>query len=176
MFNRSLLRLGLFLALVLSSISSELRAQNTVSIGTKDLKSSAVLYLKGDGSQALILPIVDAVSQVPNPEAGMVVFQSSDNKVYFHNGSQWGDISSGSGGGMSYSLQYDANTKQLTLLEDGNGTPITLSSDALSLNGIDLPSEVPINGQVLIYNSTSGEWEYQPFPTDGGGDLVSTNN
>jgi hypothetical protein len=140
-----------------------LKAQNTVSIGTEELKSSAVLYLKGNGSQAFIIPIVDAVAQVSNPEAGMVVYQSSDNKVYFHNGSQWSGIGSGSGGGSTYSLDYDVSTNQLTLLEDGSGSPISLSSDALSLNGFDLPAGNPTNDQVLVFSG--GAWQYQALPT-----------
>ncbi|MEQ9169345.1 MAG: hypothetical protein RLO12_24030, partial [Fulvivirga sp.] len=164
MHAQSVFKIRHLIILFVLFISSELYAQNTVSIGTDELKSSAILYLKGNGSQAFIIPIVDAVNQVSNPEAGMVVYQSSDNKVYFHSGSQWSALGdTGTGGGSTYSLQYNAGTNQLTLLEDGSGTPITLSSDALSLNGIDLPSGDPENDQILVYNGSI--WEYQALPT-----------
>ncbi|MEQ8242869.1 hypothetical protein, partial [Fulvivirga sp.] len=67
------LKIKYLLLLFFSFSTTYLIAQNTVSIGTDELKSSAVLYLKGNGSQAFIIPIVDAVNQVSNPEAGMVV-------------------------------------------------------------------------------------------------------
>ncbi|MEQ8244671.1 hypothetical protein, partial [Fulvivirga sp.] len=73
MHAQSVFKIRHLIILFVLFISSELYAQNTVSIGTDELKSSAVLYLKGNGSQAFIIPIVDAVNQVSNPEAGMVV-------------------------------------------------------------------------------------------------------
>ncbi|MTI39096.1 beta strand repeat-containing protein [Fulvivirga lutimaris] len=163
MHAQSVFKLRSLIILFVLFISSELYAQNTVSIGSDELKSNAVLYLKGNGSQAFIIPIVDAVSQVGSPEAGMVVYQSSDNKVYFHNGSQWSGFGSGTGSGSTYSLEYDGNTNQLTLLEDGSGSPIALSSDALSLNGFDLPAGDPAGDQILVYNGSA--WEYQTLPT-----------
>jgi hypothetical protein len=78
-------------------------AQNSVSIGTTSTNSNAVLWLNSSGkNQGLIIPIVSNKSAV-TPVAGMIVFDESEKKIYYYNGTAWeGPLGSG-GGGTTYS-------------------------------------------------------------------------
>ncbi len=108
-------------------ISGVVHAQNSVSIGTDVINQNAVLWLNGNGNQGFIIPIVNGTNAIATPEAGMVVFDDSDDRVYYHNGAQWVGVGGGSGGGASYTLQFNSTNNELTLLEDGNAlTPINL--------------------------------------------------
>lgn len=69
--------------------SSSSYAQQSVTIGGTDLKDNAILWLNGSGSQGLLLPTVSTTNDVSGPDAGLVVFQNSDSRVYYFNGSAW---------------------------------------------------------------------------------------
>ncbi|MEM6526003.1 MAG: hypothetical protein AAF693_19560, partial [Bacteroidota bacterium] len=141
-------------------------AQQSVTIGGEQLKDNAILWLNGNGSQGFLLPTVSSTSDVSgSPDAGLLVYQTSDNRIYYFNGSSWTELGSGSAGGNTYTLEYDSDANQLTLLENGSGSAIQLSNDALSLNGIDLPGGVPSTDQILVYNGST--WEYQSFSPGG---------
>jgi hypothetical protein len=70
--------------------------QQSVSIGTNEINFNAVLYLLGSGSQGLIIPVTANPSGI-TPTAGMVVFNSSDQNVYFCDGTNWALINGGVG-------------------------------------------------------------------------------
>ena len=51
----------------------------------------------------------------------------------------------------------------------------TLTLGASDLNGLsDVTLSAPANGQVLTYNSTSGQWENQTPAAGGGGDMLKS--
>jgi hypothetical protein len=156
-------------------ITCPLFAQQTVSIGTTSTKSTAVLWLNGNGSQALIIPIGNKDSVTP-AEKGMVIYNSADNKVYFHDGAGW---SAFGGAGSAQTLSYDANTRQLSLTGGGGTVTITAqdltkTGNTLSLTGdastVSLANTAPtVAGQILQWDAAAGNWTSTTAtaPTDG---------
>lgn len=116
-------------------------AQQSVSIGTTTVKNNAVLNLVSAGkNQALIIPIVSNTSAVISPEAGMIVYNESDNKLYYRNNSAWVEMSESGGA--------------ITLGGDLSGAPT--SATVSKLQGATLTAASPANGQALIFNA--GAW------------------
>ena len=194
---------------IMSSPFISLHAQNTnLSVGTEQIKDRAVLWQKG------MAPIRDFCSQlVSNRNAftglnnsddkGMLIYDLSDNKIYYWNGTGWTDAGSG-GGGTNQQLSLNGNTFTLSgapastiplatgavatgqaLVWDGSKwIATTLNGDVTGahgatqvsgLKGKALPSTLPATTQALVYNGTS--WVFQVLATGGGaGDLISTNN
>ena len=136
-----------------------LLGQQSVTIGSEQLKDNAILWLNGNGNQGLLLPTVSSTNAISNPDEGLIVYQTTDNRIYYFNGSAWTEVGGGgTGSGNTYSIQYDQGTNQLTLIENGTpGTAINLSNDALSLNGQDLPGGTPSPDHILVYNGTARE-------------------
>ena len=123
----------IFQALLFIFLFSNLQSQ-TASIGTEQLDNDAVLWLfSPNGKQGLIIPIVTTRTGIG--KKGMVVFDGSDNKMYYHDGSNWlpvgnsstitmgGDISGSSSSSLISKLQgkvLTANAEHFILC-DGNG-------------------------------------------------------
>lgn len=125
-----------------------------VAIGTSGNptpNSKAVLLLVGNKSQGLIIPIVSNKNAVSagGSEKGMVVFDESDNNIYYYNGTAW--VSVGGGGG-SQGIQINGNT-------------VSLNSTAGSTFGLASPAPSGA-GQLLAWNGTA--WEPTPTPTTTG--------
>src|SRR5690606_2456235 len=132
-------------------------SQNSnVSIGTESLKDQAILWLKGNGNQGLLLPVVSNRSAFTglnnSDDKGMLIFDSSDNKIYYWNGTAW--VETG-GGGSNQTLSLNGNTFTLS------GSP------ASSAN---LSAGTPTTGQALIWNGTA--WTAASI----GGDVTGTNS
>ena len=68
-------------------ITSRTNAQ--VGIGTLNPNTNAVLDLTSS-SKGLLLPRVDDTTNVPNPSAGLIVFNKNTNTAAVHNGLRWG--------------------------------------------------------------------------------------
>ena len=194
---------------IVSSPFISLYAQNTnLSVGTEQIKDRAVLWLKGNGTnQGLLLPTVSNRSAFTglnnSDDKGMLIYDLSDNKIYYWNGTGWTDTGSG-GGATNQQLSLNGNTFTLSgspasTIPLSNGTvtagqalvwdgskwiATTLNGDVTGahgatqvsgLKGKALPSTLPATTQALVYNGTS--WIFQALPTGGGaGDLISTNN
>ncbi len=111
----------LIMSMTLFSIQTN--AQNSsVAIGDATPKSNAVLYLKSPGgNQGLIIPVVGGTGSFG--EAGMIVYNSGDQKVYFHNGSAWAALGGGGASAGSYTLSISGNS---LLLKDGATTVSTV--------------------------------------------------
>ena len=74
------IQMMLLLSITISS------AQN-VGIGTNNPNPSAALEIAAT-NQGLLIPRTDT-SNIANPVVGLMIFQTSDNGFYFHNGSNW---------------------------------------------------------------------------------------
>lgn len=193
------------LAVVCTFSFTTLHAQNSnISIGTNQLKDKAILWLKGNGAnQGLLLPVVSnrtAFTGLNNSDdKGMIVYDLSDNKVYYWNGTAW--VEAGSSGGAAGNQQLTLNGNTFTLTGAPNST-VLLSSGTLAagqalvwdgaawkatslggdvtgthgatqvsgLKGKTLPA-LPSSSQALVYDGTA--WT---FKAGGSGDLLSTNN
>ena len=184
------------LTLILLPIVFFVNAQQTLSIGDSQLKNNAVLYLKGNGSQGLILPIVTSVAGSFG-EAGMIVYNSSDKNIYVNSGSSWTALGSGSGGanytlslsGNNLLLQNNATTvstvpiatspaaNQFLMWDGAKWAATTLSQDITNtsgaitvggLNGKALPT-LPATGgvQLLVYDASTSTWKFQAATSGG---------
>jgi hypothetical protein len=134
-------------------------AQQSVSIGTTQVNANAVLWLQGNGAQALIIPIGNK-SNINAPVKGMVIYNDSDNKIYYFDNA-WVDI-----GGASAAPQNLTKTGNVLSLT-GSVTPVNIANIAPTTGGQilqwDAPSNnwtssaptLPTNGQVLKWNGTA---------------------
>jgi hypothetical protein len=133
-------------------------------------------------------------------EKGMLIYDSSDNKVYFWNGSVW--VEAGGGVGLNQTLTLNGNTFTLTgapsstvALSSGtpqtgqvlvwNGTTWTSASIAgditgnattavvSGIKGKALPSTLPSTTNALVYDGTA--WAFQPLSA-GGGEANTASN
>jgi hypothetical protein len=142
-------RRATFIALCFLVAGFNLRAQQSVSIGTTTIKTNAVLYLSSAGkNQGLIIPIVSNRGSVTG-EAGMVVYDESDNKLYYRNNSAWVEIS-GAGGAI-------------TLGGDLSGT--TTTANVARIQGKIVSAAAPADGQILKFVAASQTWT---LSTDNG--------
>ncbi|HTJ50656.1 MAG TPA: hypothetical protein VL443_14440, partial [Cyclobacteriaceae bacterium] len=125
------------------------KAQQSMSIGTTTVKNNAVLYLVSQGkNQGLIVPIVSNKSSV-TPDTGMIVYDESDNKLYYRDNTGWVAMSGAS--------------STVTLGGDLSGTPA--AATVAKLQGKTLSAASPADGQILKYNGTTQTWE---LSTDAG--------
>ncbi len=167
-------------------------AQNSsVSIGTANTNSSAVLWLNSPGqNQGLIIP-VGSRTNVATPVKGMLIFDT--NQVYAYDGTNWNTVG-GSGSASTYSLSYNAATKVITLNPNTSGTA-TIDISTTALSGGDLggtlgtPSVTGILGksitlpssgvQYLSYDVTQNKWVFQTpsgsLPAAGVNQILTSN-
>jgi len=143
-----------------------------------------------------------------SPELGDIYVNSSDNKIYFNNGTSWIDLTaSGSGGASALNdltdvtisspadnevLAYDSASSEWinqTASEAGIAAEshthveadITdLDHDAVKLQGRNIGTTAPNNGQALAWNGTTSEWEPQTISgsslwTDAGTYIYANN-
>jgi len=122
-FYSSLIIIALFL---FSGISYA--QNNSVAIGSTDVRNDAVLWLVANGQQGLILPITTRSGFTPSEE-GMLIYDSSDKKIYYWDASAWIEIGAGSGGGADQTLTYNASTGILTISGSNSTADLTLSGD-----------------------------------------------
>ena len=132
--------------------SFEAAAQNEVAIGSGTTKSNAILWLNGNGSQGLILPVVTNKSTVSNPDKGMVVYDDSDNKVWYRSNSAWVEVGSGTG----------ASTANLNLLLQGN--QLQLRDGTTVQSTVNIAGGTQSNGAFLVF--TGGSWQYATLSGD----------
>jgi hypothetical protein len=145
--------------LLLISLSLfDLKAQNEVAIGSSTTKANAILWLNGNGSQGLILPVVTNKSAVSNPDAGMIVYDNSDNKVWYRNNSTWVEVGGGSTGGSNENLNLQLTGNQLSL-RDGSTV----------LNSVNIAGGTQANGAFLVFQG--GSWQFASLS----GDVTGTN-
>jgi hypothetical protein len=129
-------------------------SQNEVAIGSATTKSNAILWLNGNGSQGLILPVVTNKSAVSSPDTGMIVYDNADNKVWYRSDNAWVEV--GGGGGTSSSLN---------LLLQGN--QLQLRDGTTALSTVDIASGTQANGAFMVFSG--GSWQYATLSGDVNG-------
>ncbi len=113
----------------------------------------------------------------------MIIYNQSDNKVYFHDGSSW--VAFG-GAGSAQTLSYDASTRQLTL-SGGGGTvtitaqDLTKTGNTFSLSGdastVPLASVPPtVAGQILQWDAASSNWTSSTAAAPTNGQVLKWND
>jgi trimeric autotransporter adhesin len=151
--------LCLFTSFLILLIAFAANAQNEVAIGSSTTKSNAILWLNGNGSQGLILPVVTNKSSVANPDKGMIVYDESDNKVWYRNTSIWIEVG---GGGTS-----GGSNETLNLQLTGNQMQLRDGTDVLST--ITIAGGTSTNGGFMVF--TGGSWQFAQLS----GDVTGTN-
>jgi hypothetical protein len=144
-FSKSVRTVLCVAAFTLLAISAN--AQNEVAIGSATTKSNAILWLNGNGSQGLILPTVSNKTSVSNPDKGMIVYDNSDNKVWYRNDNAWVEVGGAAGGGDNATLNLLLQGNQLQLRD---GTTI--------LNSFNIAAGTQANGSFLVFQG--GSWQF----------------
>ncbi|RAV97788.1 tail fiber domain-containing protein [Pseudochryseolinea flava] len=184
------------LVLIMMMVGTHAYAQQTVSIGDTQTKANAVLYLKAvNSNQGLIIPVVASRNSIASPgaEAGMLVFDKSDNKLYYHNGSSWVEAGATSGGGSNVNLTAGQNItiagsfpnftisapsvdpivgNEVTQINTRGGLELTGSGTAASPLTVGLVQGT-VDGQILKWNNTTKKWEVGTMT--GGGSVVQVS-
>lgn len=142
-FNLKTLK-GLITLFLLVLLIYEADAQNEVAIGSNTTKSNAILWLNGNGSQGLILPVVTGKTAVSGPDKGMIVYDNSDNKVWYRSDNAWVEVGGGTGTGDNGSLTLQIQGNQLQL-HDGTTT----------LSSVNIAGGTPANGAFMVWNGSS---------------------
>jgi hypothetical protein len=151
---------------LISFVSLYTQAQNEVAIGSATTKANAILWLNGNGSQGLILPVVTNKSTVSNPDAGMIVYDNSDNKVWYRNNSAWVEVGGGGTGNTPVNLNLQLSGNQLSLRD---GTTV--------LNSVPIAGGTQSNGAFLVFQG--GAWQFATLSGDvtgANGTITITNN
>lgn len=68
-----------------------------VGIGTNNPHSSSLLEINSN-NKGLLLPRVTDTNSVSNPAKGLAIYNTTDNKTWFFNGSRWQQVMSNAGG------------------------------------------------------------------------------
>jgi hypothetical protein len=123
-------------------------SQQSVSIGTTTTDKDAVLLLVGNDKQGLIIPTTSDMTLMPK-KLGMVVYNKSDNKVYYCDGSNWGPISGGVGSTDSQTITISGNTISIS-----NGNSELLANPGPSSNS---------KGQLLVWDGA--KWAATSAPS-----------
>gem|GEM_PF-7109071 len=136
-------------ALFLFEAHLTVSAQNSVSIGTQDINSKAVLWLNSPAlNQGLIIPVVSnkTIVNAGATEKGMIVFDDSDKKIYCFDGITWVVVN---GGGNGNTIPILSNGQILT--GDGsNNKASNLTGDVtLNANSITIDDNV-INSNKIV--------------------------
>jgi len=169
-FYKTWCRLTGMLLLVSCIVGFDANAQNSVVIGGNTPNPNAVLLLIGNGSQGLVIPITSDPNSV-QPIQGMIIYNKTDNKVYYCDGSTW-KAATGSGSSAAQTLSLSGNTLSIS-----GGNNITVASTAPTQPGQVLmwdgskwtsssTTAPTVTGQVLKWNNTTKSWE---AGTDAGG-------
>jgi hypothetical protein len=144
-FSKSVCTILYVAAFTILAISAN--AQNEVAIGSATTKSNAILWLNGNGSQGLILPTVSNKTSVSNPDKGMIVYDNSDNKVWYRNDNVWVEVGGAAGGGDNATLNLLLQGNQLQLRD---GTTV--------LNSVNIAAGTQANGSFLVFQG--GSWQF----------------
>ncbi|MBL7853516.1 MAG: hypothetical protein JNL17_03930 [Cyclobacteriaceae bacterium] len=159
------------------SFSHRLAAQNNaVAIGSATPQQNAVLLLVGDGTQGLVIPTVTNRTAVSGPGKGMVVFDDSDDRIYYHDGTNWVGV----GGSGAALIEVVGNN--LTIGSGtSNQTNIARNFSASArgflywdgANWVQAQFTLPATTQALVYNPGTSSWGFQPI--SGGGGITTLN-
>ncbi len=139
--NAMMKALSLTITCIIASVfmSNSLWAQQTVTIGSQNTNTNAILYLVGNGQQGLIIPVVDQPNNIPRAQEneGMIVYSSQSNSLHYYDGTGWRE------------LGQSAGTQALQI----NGNDISINGN----NPIQLSVSPPATGNVLYWNGNA--WE-----------------
>lgn len=161
---------SLIVLFIISLFSILATAQDNVGIGTVSPSANAILHLdNGAADLGLLLPNVDLTAGFTpaGSDAGLMVFNTDDNKIYIWNGSGW--VSSTSEWGVNGTNIYNLNSGNVGI---GTNSPQTKLSIATSSNlAFQIDGSSNTGTWLSINNSgTGGEWFHIVSTASGNGD------
>ena len=119
---------------------------SNVSIGTDVLKEKAVLWVKGNGTQGIIIPVVTNRSSVTGlnntDDKGMVIFDASDNKIYYWNGTGWVEVGASAGGGEANTAS-NVGTGGVGVYKQKTGVNLEFNKINSASNRVAVTSDFP---------------------------------
>jgi hypothetical protein len=165
------LLLTFFFCLFLFSLKAQ--DPQSISIGTPNINSSAILWLYGNGTQGLLLPFATTSFTPTSADEGMMVYDNANHKVMYWDGDSWIQV----GGSSGQQLSKSGNVINLTgsvSIKIANVDP-TQTGQILMWNGTNwVPSSAtaPTTGQVLKWDGTT----WAPAADNAGSGSVPTLN
>jgi len=159
------MRTILVLLLLFLTQSYLLVAQVSITSDGSDPDNSAMLDVKAT-DRGLLLPRLSTTARdiLPSPETGLLIYNSSESRINYFNGSYWIQLESESSSSITGSLQAGGGTLILT-----SGSGIPKSSAILDIDdssrGILIPRTTPglISSPaegLMIYNSSTNLLDY----------------
>jgi hypothetical protein len=144
-------------------------ARGSVGIGTGTVNAEAILEIVSS-TKAMILPILTSTARgnIASPTGGMFIYQSSNTRLEFHNGSSWRSLVSApvatmEAGGVAYAINdccidtdkasfyYDSTNKNFGI---GTDSEFGSGQGVIGLgNATTNPSTNPSGGGVLYCDS-----------------------
>ncbi|MBI3220721.1 MAG: hypothetical protein HYZ44_14500, partial [Bacteroidetes bacterium] len=179
--NRNSISIGSFFVVLLTALTVSTTSWSQVVISTTGVSttppSNAVLFLEGNGSQGLVIPVGDRTT-VPSPSKGMLIFDNKVNQVYYYNGTTW--IAAGGGSGSSL-IQISGNTLSVGVGSSSVNLAQSFSTSArgfLYWNGtawVQAQFNLPTTTQALVYDPSTSTWGFQSL-SSGGGEANTASN
>lgn len=104
-----------------------------VGIGTTTPDASAILELSS-ASKGFLMPRMADTLSITNPAAGLQIYNTTSNTIWFYDGTKW--LESGAGSGSSTSVVISAEYAGAVMMGDGtNNTGFMTSDNTGSGNG-----------------------------------------
>lgn len=130
------------LLLLLAMMATEWVMAQNIGIGTNTPHASALLELNSN-NKGLLLPRLADTSSISNPVKGLLIYNNSNNRTWFYNGSRW-QPASGTGDSIWYAVNDSvANTNRKT---------IGINMDE---NLIAPQATLQVNGSLLVQGTSS---------------------
>ena len=141
-----------------------------IKIGGENVTNSAVSLEFGTGYKGVVLPWVTNVTSVNDAVGGTVVFDSSEGKIKYYNGSSWVDLSKVANGNLDTTLQQGltelpeakvtvgvpTNTSGILVLEDKNKAMVLPKVESPHINIISPSAGMMVydtlTKQLAVYN------------------------
>jgi hypothetical protein len=154
--------------------ASRIQAQQTVAIGTLTTNPKAILLLVGN-NQGLIIPSVSDPNAIGagSGDAGMIVFNTTDKKVYVFDGSSWNTVVTGGSGnatGTTYTLGF--SNGQITLKDDNN--TFNIQTATISIGSKNISQTIPVPNQILAFDNSTNSWKATTLQGDIGVGAVAS--
>lgn len=160
-------------AIIFFCSTNKLLAQNNIGIGTITPNPKALLDLQAN-DKGFLVPRVSsserlAINPAGNTDAALLVYDTNDNLFYYWDGTQWIGFPQTGSGSNNIAFNFDANTNELTITDNGGslsvnltslnniytaGTGIDITGNVITNTG-DLSNTNELNSTLLFNNGTN---------------------
>jgi hypothetical protein len=135
---------------------------------------SSINLSKNELQNAVIQNLATAPA---SPAEGQIYYNTTDERMYFYDGSQWVDMSGDIQdvlGGAGLTASTSANGDVITL-NIGQGTGIQVNADSIELNHLGIEDLVDPNAdRILFWDDSAGKSEWLTVSTASGINITGT--